>query len=150
MRSYEIAPSSDALPVIQLARKADTKAVWICDYEISETVISVGNWNDDLCPHFIYPPPIIVHVGNHHSYVGAGKLWNRGRLYTINFVESRRLGKKEAMIFPSQLHKIASIAKEAESQAIEPSGALYVSDDDLGHELPLESTYLVNGWGYAD
>jgi len=112
MRSYEIAPSSDALPVIQLARKADTKAVWICDYEISETVIPVANWNDDLCLHFIYSPPIIVHVGNHHSYVGTRNLWNRGRLYTINFVESRRLGEKEAMIFPSQLHKIASIAKE--------------------------------------
>ena len=32
-----------ALPVIQLARKADTKAIWICDYEISETVIPVVN-----------------------------------------------------------------------------------------------------------
>jgi hypothetical protein len=34
---------TDALPVLQLARKADTKAVWICDYEISETVIPVVN-----------------------------------------------------------------------------------------------------------
>ena len=32
-----------ALPVMQLARKADTKAIWICDYEISETVIPVVN-----------------------------------------------------------------------------------------------------------
>jgi hypothetical protein len=53
-----------------------------------------------------------------------------------NFVKSRRLGKKEAVIFPSQFHKIASIAKEYESQeAIETSGPLYVSDDDLRHEL---------------
>jgi hypothetical protein len=79
--------------------------------------------------------------------LARGKLWNRGRLYTINFVESRRLGKKEAMIFPSQLHKIASIAKEAESQeAIEPSGALYVSDDDLGHELLPRVDVSGHGW----
>jgi hypothetical protein len=135
-RSYEIASSGDALPVIQLARKADTKAVWICDYEIPETVIPVGNWNDDLCADFIYPRPILVYVGNHHSDVGTRKLWNRGRLYGINSVESRRLGEKEAMIFPSHLHKIAPITKERESQeTVETNGPLYVSDDDLGYEL---------------
>ena len=44
--------------------------------------------------------------------------------------------EKKSVIFPSQFHKIASIAKEYESQeAIETSGPLYVSDDDLRHEL---------------
>jgi hypothetical protein len=48
-------------------------------------------------------------------------------------VKSRRLGKKETVIFPSQF---TSIAKEYESQeAIETSGPLYVSDGDLRHEL---------------
>ena len=40
------------------------------------------------------------------------------------------------MILPSQFHKIAAIAKKQKSQeTIERSGALYVSDNDLGHKL---------------
>ena len=51
-------------------------------------------------------------------------------------MDSRRLGEKEAMMFPRQLHKIASITKERKSQeTVEANGPLYVLNDNLGHEL---------------
>ena len=76
MPSWEIASSGDALPIIELARKADTKAIRIGNDEISETVITVGNWKNDPCPDFTHPLPVVVHIGNHYSNVSARKLWN--------------------------------------------------------------------------
>ena len=67
-----------ALSPLQHTGKADAEPVWISDDEIAETVIAIRNWNHDLCADFVRQLPVFVHVGNHHSDVGEGKLWRWG------------------------------------------------------------------------
>jgi hypothetical protein len=89
---------------------------------------------------------MVVYVGNHHPDVGERKLRRRRQLHTVHLVEGREFSKEETVVFPSQFHEVAAIAKKLESQeTIELGGAVYVSDHDLGHELLCRIDVSVQG-----
>jgi hypothetical protein len=57
------------LPLAQRSRKPNAKAIWICNREITQTIIPIRDRNDDRRTDFIRQPPIVVDVWNHHPQV---------------------------------------------------------------------------------
>ena len=50
--------------------KTNPEAVRICDREVTQTVMAIGDRNADICPDFIRQRPVMVDVGNHHPDIG--------------------------------------------------------------------------------
>src|SRR5215831_18411027 len=124
------------LPHLQGGGEPDAEAVRIGDRKVPQTVIAIGNGNDDSRPNFFCQLPMVVHIGNHHSDIRERQLCGHWQLLAIESLERRRLGEKEPMTFPGQFHKIAPVSKQRKTQStIELRGTPDVANDDLGHEL---------------
>src|SRR5262245_31283634 len=133
-RSPDLASLSTSFP--QQTCKPDAEPVRISDGEITQTIIAIGNWNDDLCADFVHERPVFVDVGDHHTDVSDWKGWCCAQGRATRVAECGELSKKKAVIFPGQFHEIAAVSKEFESQTpVKVDGEPYVPYHNLRHEL---------------
>src|SRR5262249_14598575 len=86
--------------LVQHTRKPDAEPVRIGDGEVTQTVIAIGNWNDDLCADLVDELPAFVDVGDHHSDIGEWKRWNCGCSGGAGVAECGEFGEKKAVFFP--------------------------------------------------
>jgi hypothetical protein len=98
---------------MKTSREANTKAIGIRDYEISKTIVPIGNRNDNLYSYFFCQIPIMIYVWNHNSNVSYREFGRIRQFYffSINFMVCREFCNIEMMIFPCQFYKIACITK---------------------------------------